>query len=64
MSLVRVPDRMKEFTKWVKEVTQSAQLRFGSRASTSGFHVKRTPKKRRRRRSRTRKFRTRKTTKD
>lgn len=35
MPLVMVPGRMKEFLQWVRDVTKSAELRFGSRASVS-----------------------------
>lgn len=33
MPLVMVPGRMKEFLQWVRDVTRSAELKFGSRAS-------------------------------
>lgn len=50
MALVRVPDQMKQFKKWVNEVTNSAQMRFGTRAKASSSRKRRFHVKRRRRR--------------
>lgn len=59
MSLVRVPDRIGPFRKWVNEVTNSAELRFGSRTkASSGLRAsahKRRRRRKRRNRSRIRK---------
>lgn len=68
MSLVRVPNTMKDFQKWVRDVTQSAQLRFGTRVKASSSSRTRTSKtklttsrwrkfrRRRRRKNRTRRI--------
>lgn len=51
MALVRVPEQMKQFKQWVHDVTQSAQLRFGTRAKVNSskkkFHVKRRRRRKR-----------------
>lgn len=52
MSLVRVPDRMNEFNRWVRNVTKAAELKFDRRAK--GMSKKSSSHKKRRRRSRRR----------
>lgn len=53
MSFVRVPDEMKAFRKWVAEVTNSAQMRFGTRAKSIGSKGWRRRRRRRRRAKKT-----------
>lgn len=50
MALVRVPDRMKEFTSWVKDVTKAAEMKFDRRAKSKSRSSRAGRKRRNRRR--------------
>lgn len=47
MPLVNVPDRYHSFKKWVKEVTDAAEMRFGSRSKMTATTTTTTRKTRR-----------------